>query len=107
MNGLLNMGRWFTIVIGVSYAFSSIAAVPPAALTRADLRKIKIIGNRQDHISFYLTDKQANKYRISNLTQQDAETILGHFKTSDKGLILRTAPNKRGYHDVLEWRREP
>jgi hypothetical protein len=87
-------------------ASPAIAAEPQEiTLGKSDLERIKIFGNEHDRIHFFLTDTHKNKYRISNLKQKDAATILEHFKNDDQ-LLVQTEPNKRGYLDIVHWQKK-
>lgn len=72
---------------------------------KSDIKNIKIFSKDHDRINFFLTDNNKIKYRISNLTQSDAERILDHFKRNEQ-IIFKTQPNTRGYLDVVTWRKK-
>lgn len=76
-----------------------------ATVGKSDIKNIKIFSKDHDRINFFLTDNNKIKYRISNLTQGDAERILGHFKKNEQ-IILKTQPNTRGYLDVVTWQKK-
>lgn len=100
--------KLFFFLFVLAFARISLAAEPPlqSILGKSDIQNIKILGQHSDRISFYLTDNKKTKYRIADLSQSDANTILAHIK-NQKNLVLETQPNKRGYLDVLKWRKAP
>jgi hypothetical protein len=100
--------KLFFFLFVLAFARISLATEPPvrSILGKSDIQNIKILGQNSERISFYLTDTKNTKYRIADLSQHDANTILAHIK-NQKNLVLETQPNKRGYLDVLKWRQEP
>lgn len=94
-----------TLFVLFALITSAFAAEKNAStLSKENIETIKIFSNDQDRIQFYLTDKKQKKYRIKNLTQEDAEHILKVFENQER-IVLETEPNKRGYLDVLTWKK--
>lgn len=91
----------FTLLFTVARV-STAADLEETSLKKADLDKIKIISKDQNRIHFFLTDSNLRKYRIGNLTQKQAESILASLK-NDESLRIKSQPNQRGYRDVVEW----
>jgi hypothetical protein len=101
---LLALSLLFSGLFGLAtpcYAHEALESI----VGKDDIKKIKIFSQEQDRINFFLTGNNKTKYRISNLSQGDAEKILKHLKMNEP-LVLQTTPNTRGYLDVINWRKK-
>ena len=87
----------------ISMAAAGEAIPPMHSLSKKDLAKIKFVGKSYDHIHMYLTDKKQKKYRITELTQDDAKAILNRFEAGSELFFESVPVDKRAYEEITRW----
>lgn len=87
----------------ISMAAAGEAIPPMHSLSKKDLSKIKFVGKDYDRVHMYLTDKKQKKYRIPELTQDEAKSILNRFEAGSE-LVFESIPvDKREYEEITRW----
>lgn len=72
-------------------------------IRKSGLMEIRIIGTQVDNICFFITDSENRTFRISALSEKEANHILSRLK-DDQSILIKTIPSKRrDYRNVVSW----
>ena len=94
--GLLSVSLWILPLPAQATASQQFT------ISRENVLHLKIIGNKYDHIHFFIQDKSDRTFRLAELSQVEAESILARFKAGES-ITVQTVANSLGYMDVMSW----
>lgn len=100
--------KWLAriILVFVCLGVSSVAAAEESDnernLERKDIQRIKILGTQEDRIQLYVTDKESRRYRLKDLSEEEAIRFLERVK-NNRAVMVRSTPDPKGVEDVMGW----
>lgn len=100
--------KWFTrsififVCLGISFVAAAGELDRETNLERKDIQRIKILGTDEDRIHLYVIDKNSRRYRLKDLSEEEATRFLDRVK-SNRALTMRSLPDLDGVEDVMGW----
>jgi len=95
------------LVFTLFFIFANISSAAEAAnareIKRSQIDKIKITSSQPDSFLFFLFDKRDVVYRISSLTQKQAQEILNRLKGESTLSISTQSVDEKNYLEVTNW----
>lgn len=91
------------VLLGLSLSADGAGLEVQRDLKRDDVRRIKILSAREGRVHMYVTDKQNKKYRLKDLSEEDASKFLLHMK-NNYNVMIKSVPHVNGFEDILQWK---
>lgn len=90
-------------LLGASVSAEGAESEVQRGLKRDDVRRIKILSAKENHIHLYVTDKQDKKYRLKDLSQEEANEFLLRMK-NNYNVTIKSIPHVDGFEDIVQWK---